>query len=69
MQKAGDFPSPVGSALLDDNLAITKLCMRASCSHCNGAKVKGRASVSGCVLSTLLHPPPVKSEATVTRAS
>ena len=22
---------------------------------CNGAKVKGRASVSGCVLSTLLH--------------
>ena len=33
MQKAGDFASPVGSFLLDDNLAITKLCMRASCSH------------------------------------
>ena len=33
MQKAGDFPSPVGSALLDDNLAVTKFCMHASCSR------------------------------------
>ncbi len=34
MRKGGEYPFPVGSALLCDNLAITKLCMPISCKPC-----------------------------------